>query len=66
VYRYAPFVVTFSENGEPQPIYGGLYTIRGYTEGYFFSDMDSRIIYGLVHHRFLRHFTIAQDDIFFR
>jgi hypothetical protein len=30
------FVVTSSDAGEPQPIYGGLYTVERYKEGYFF------------------------------
>jgi hypothetical protein len=37
IYRYSPFVVTSSANGESHPIYGDLYTIEGYGEGYFFS-----------------------------
>nr|XP_051206417.1 uncharacterized protein LOC127321418 [Lolium perenne] len=36
MYRYSPFVVTSSADGEPRPIYGGLYTVGGYGEGYFF------------------------------
>jgi hypothetical protein len=36
MYWYAPFVVASSAYGEPRPIYGGLYMIRGYGEGYFF------------------------------
>jgi hypothetical protein len=39
IYRctgYAPFVVTSSEGGESRPIYGDLYMIGGYSEGYFF------------------------------
>jgi hypothetical protein len=37
MYRYAPFVITSSAAGEQRPIYGGLYMIGGYDEGYFFS-----------------------------
>nr|XP_051222973.1 allergen Asp f 7 homolog [Lolium perenne] len=36
MYRYSPFVVTSSASGEPRPVYGGLYTVGGYGEGYFF------------------------------
>jgi hypothetical protein len=36
MYRYSPFVVTSSADGEPRPIYGGLYTVGGYGEGYCF------------------------------
>jgi hypothetical protein len=35
VYLYAPFVVTSSVDGESRLIYGGVYTIGGYGEGYF-------------------------------
>jgi hypothetical protein len=36
MYHYAPFMVTSSMAREQRPIYGGLYTIGGYGEGYFF------------------------------
>jgi hypothetical protein len=36
MYRYSPFMVTSSADGESQPIYGGLYMVRDYGEGYFF------------------------------
>jgi hypothetical protein len=36
MYRYSPFMVTSSAGGESRPIYGGLYTVGGYGEGYFF------------------------------
>jgi hypothetical protein len=36
MYSYVPFVVTSSTTGEQRPIYGGLYTTRGYGERYFF------------------------------
>ncbi|XP_051208138.1 uncharacterized protein [Lolium perenne] len=36
MYMYSPFVVTSSASGEPRPVYGGLYTVGGYGEGYFF------------------------------
>jgi hypothetical protein len=34
--RYSPFVVTSSAARASRPIYGGLYTVGGYGEGYFF------------------------------
>jgi hypothetical protein len=38
MHRYSPFVVYAAESGEPIPLYGGdLYTVEGYSEGYFFS-----------------------------
>jgi hypothetical protein len=36
MYSYSPFVVTSSASGEPIPVYGGLYTVGGYGEEYFF------------------------------
>jgi hypothetical protein len=37
MYKYSPFVVTTSADGASRPIYGGLYKVGGYDEGYFFS-----------------------------
>jgi hypothetical protein len=37
MYQYSLFMVTSSADGESRPIYGGLYTIGGYGEEYFFS-----------------------------
>jgi hypothetical protein len=36
MFRYVSFMVTSSTAEEHIPIYGGLYTIGGYSEGYFF------------------------------
>jgi hypothetical protein len=36
IYSYSPFVVCILEGAEPRPVYGGLYTVGGYGEGYFF------------------------------
>jgi hypothetical protein len=36
MYRYAPFMVTSLAAREQRSVYGGLYTIEGYGEGYFF------------------------------
>ena len=36
MYMYSSFVVTSSAGGDPIPIYGGLYTVGGYGEEYFF------------------------------
>jgi hypothetical protein len=36
MYRYSPFVVTSSTAGASRPIYGGLYMVGGYGDGYFF------------------------------
>jgi hypothetical protein len=36
MYQYSPFVVTFSAGGESRPVYGDLYTVEDYNEGYFF------------------------------
>jgi hypothetical protein len=35
-YKYSPFMVLSSKGGGPRPLYGGLYMIGGYGEGYFF------------------------------
>jgi hypothetical protein len=64
MYQYTPFVVISSANREPQPIYGGLYTIGG-LRGILFSYMGGRIINGLVRHYFLRRFIIARYDMYF-
>jgi hypothetical protein len=45
---------------ESRHIYEGQYTIGGYDERYFLSNMDDNIIYGSgAHHRPLRRFAIA-------
>jgi hypothetical protein len=36
MYKYSSFVVTSSEDAASRPIYGGLYMVGGYGEGYFF------------------------------
>jgi hypothetical protein len=36
MYWYSPFMVTSAADGESRPIYGGLYMVGGYGEGYFF------------------------------
>jgi hypothetical protein len=36
MYWYTPFMVTSAAGGASRPIYGDLYTIGGYGEGYFF------------------------------
>jgi hypothetical protein len=46
MHRYALFVVTYTACGASRPLYGGVYTIGGYGEGYFFLNMDGSIISG--------------------
>jgi hypothetical protein len=36
VYWYSPFVVISTEGGASRPIFGGLFTVGGYNDGYFF------------------------------
>jgi hypothetical protein len=36
VYGYAPFLVSSTACGVSRPLYGGLYTVGGHSEGYFF------------------------------
>jgi hypothetical protein len=36
MYRYSLFVVAAAMGGESRPLYGGLYTVGDYGEGYFF------------------------------
>jgi hypothetical protein len=36
MYRYSPSVVFTAKSGESRPLYGGVYMVGGYTEGYFF------------------------------
>jgi hypothetical protein len=43
VYQYAPFVATSSAYGEPRLVYGGISTIAGYDDGYFFPNMGGSI-----------------------
>jgi hypothetical protein len=37
MYMYSLFMITSSADGASRPIYGGLYTVGGYGEEYFFS-----------------------------
>jgi hypothetical protein len=60
MYRYSPFMVTSSADGESRPIYEGLYMIEGYDEEFFFLRGWPHI-YGLALHLSLRRFTIAHD-----
>jgi hypothetical protein len=36
MHSYSLFMVCSTEGGEPRPVYGGLYTVGGYGEGYFY------------------------------
>jgi hypothetical protein len=56
MYRYSPFVVTSSADGASRSIYGGLYTVEDYGEGYFFPTWVARI----PPHLHPRRSTIAQ------
>jgi hypothetical protein len=53
VYQYAPFVVTSSAHGELRPVYG---------QGYLFAYIDDRIIFGLVHHRYIGDLQLLAID----
>jgi hypothetical protein len=65
MYRYSPFMVTSTTDGESRPIYGGPYMVGGYGEGYFFLHMGGYIIYGLDLHLLLRRSTLTHFDMYF-
>jgi hypothetical protein len=65
MYRYSPFVVTSSVDGESRPVYGGFYTIIGNDKEYFFPYMGGHIIYGLKLHLLYRRFTITRCGMYF-
>jgi hypothetical protein len=60
---YPPFMVTSTADGKPRPIYGGLYMVEGYDEGYFFLTWVAAYGFDLPLH--FRRSTFAHFDMYF-